>query len=65
MKHGKNKIDLSSLFQASNEYDNTAEICAAVVNAAEPIMQSRKDLFKPREKKSEPKCRKTMVGKGF
>ena len=47
MKHGENKIDLSSLFQAANEYDDTAEICAAVVNAAEPIMQSRKDLFKP------------------
>ena len=52
MKHGKNKIDLSYLFQASNEYDDTAEICAAVVNAVEPIMESRKDLFKPREKKS-------------
>ena len=46
MEHGKNKTDLSSLFQASNEHDDTAEICAAVVNAAEVSF-----LFKPPEKK--------------
>ena len=63
MGHEKNKIDLSSLFLASNEHDNTTEICTAVVNAAEAMLQSRKELSKPREKKSEPKCCKTVVEK--
>ena len=65
MGHGKNKIDLSSLFYVSNEHDNTAEICAAVVNAAVAMLQSRKEFFKPREKKVNRNAAKLWWTNGY
>ena len=65
MVHGKNKIDLSSLFYVSNEHDNTAEICAAVVNAAVAMLQSRKEFFKPREKKVNRNAAKLWWTNGY